>query len=70
MWATWRLRRHPDKLSRLLGIGILGSWTYLAVHSLFDNLFVNNIFIHIGLILGLLAMLYNQISQNIRLRFP
>jgi O-antigen ligase len=66
--ATWWLRRHPNTLSRLVGIGLLGSWTYLVVHSLFDNLYVNNLFIHLGLILGILAVLYNQLNQSTRLR--
>lgn len=57
---TWRTRRHPDDFSRLASIGLLGSWTYLLIHSLFDDLFVNNLFIHLGLMLGILALLYNQ----------
>jgi O-antigen ligase len=60
MWLTWRVRRHPDLTSRALANGLLGSWTYLSVHSLFDNLYVNNLFLHIGLMLGVLAALYNQ----------
>jgi putative inorganic carbon (hco3(-)) transporter len=65
---NWRIRRHPDLLSRMCAIGILGTWSYLAVHSLFDNLYVNNLFLHIGLILGIQAVLYNQVSANVRLR--
>ncbi len=60
MGLTWRVRTHPDLVARFLAIGLLGSWTYLTVHSLFDNLYVNNLFIHIGLMLGILAILYNQ----------
>ena len=60
LWLTWRARQHPDPLARLVAIGLLGSWIYLSVHSLFDNLYVNNLFVHIGLMLGLLAVLYNQ----------
>ncbi len=54
---TWRARRHPDPLARLIVIGLLGTWTYLAVHSLTDNLYVNNLFLHLGVMLGLLAVL-------------
>lgn len=57
---SWKARRHPDPLSRLIIIGLLGSWIYLAIHSMFDNLYVNNLFLHIGLMLGLLNLLYNQ----------
>ena len=59
--VSWRIRLHPDPLARLCGIGLLGSWTYLSVHSLFDNLYVNNLFLHIGLMLAVTALLYNQI---------
>lgn len=65
---TWRARRHPDILSRFVIIGLMGSWTYLTVHSLFDNLYVNNLFIHLGIMLGILSTLYNQVSSSIRMR--
>lgn len=54
---TWRARRHPDPLARFIVIGLLGTWTYLAVHSLTDNLYVNNLFLHLGVLLGVLAVL-------------
>lgn len=67
MWATWRARQHPDFLARCILVGLLGTWTYLAVHSIFDNLYVNNLFLHLGLMLGVLAVLYNQTRRPIRL---
>lgn len=66
MWTTWRTRRHPDVLTRCIVIGLLGTWTYLSVHSLFDNLYVNNLFLHLGLMLGILVILYHQTWKNIR----
>jgi hypothetical protein len=54
------VRRHPDALARLVAVGLLGTWTYLGMHSLTDNLYVNNIFLHLGVMLGMLAVLYNQ----------
>lgn len=60
MLATWQARRHPDFLTRCILVGLLGTWTYLSVHSLFDNLYVNNLFLHLGLMLGVLTVLYNQ----------
>lgn len=67
MWLNWRARRHPDSLARCILVGLLGTWTYLAVHSFFDNLYVNNLFMHLGLMLGVLAILYNQARSYIRL---
>jgi O-antigen ligase len=65
--VTWRIRQHPNTLARYIGIGLLGSWTYIAVHSIFDNLYVNNLFLHIGLLLGILAVLNQQVWKTITL---
>jgi O-antigen ligase len=65
---NWRTRQHPDIFSRLIAVGLLGAWTYLSVHSIFDNLYVNNLFLHMGLMLGILAVLYNQASYHVKLR--
>jgi putative inorganic carbon (hco3(-)) transporter len=65
---NWRTRQHPDTLCRLIVVGLLGTWTYLSVHSVFDNLYVNNLFLHIGLMLGILAILYNQANHHVYLR--
>ena len=64
---TWQIRSHPDAFARATAIGLLGSWAYIAVHSLFDNLYVNNLFLHIGLLLGILAVLYQQVNQSLTL---
>ncbi len=66
MWLTWRTRKHPDNLARLTAVGLLGSWAYLTIHHLFDSLYVNNLFIHLGLMLGILSVLYNQSQRHIR----
>ncbi|MBC8098856.1 MAG: O-antigen ligase family protein, partial [Armatimonadetes bacterium] len=66
LWFTWRIRSHPDPLARLISIGLFGTWTYLAVHSLTDNLYVNNVFIHLGVMLGIIAVLYSQTWQSIK----
>lgn len=54
---TWKARRHPDFLARAVTVGLLGCWFYLAFHSLLDNLFVNNLFIHLGVMLGILVII-------------
>ncbi|MDD9956387.1 MAG: O-antigen ligase family protein [Anaerolineaceae bacterium] len=60
---TLRARQHPDDEARLVVVGLLGAWTSLAVHSLFDNLFVNNLFLHVGFLLGVLAVLHRQACE-------
>lgn len=62
---TWRARAHPDLWARASAIALLGSWTYLAVHSIFDNLFVNNLFLHIGVLLSMLAILQRQLTYKL-----
>ena len=62
---TWKTLRHPDRFSRAAAIGLLGSWTYIAAHSVFDNLFVNNLFLHIGVLLSVLAILHRQVSGSL-----
>lgn len=57
---SWRALRHPDQEARLVVVGLLGAWVSLSVHSLFDNLYVNNLFLHIGVLLGVLAMIHRQ----------
>lgn len=63
LWLTWQTRRQPDDLSRCMAVGLIGTWVYLLAHSLTDNLYVNNIFIHLGVMLGILAVLHRQIAR-------
>jgi O-antigen ligase len=62
---TWRTRSHPDPLSRCVAVGLMGTWVYLLVHSLTDNLYVNNVFIHLGVMLGLLAVLHREVTDHV-----
>ena len=64
---AWSLRRHPDSFARYTAIGLLGCWVYIAVHSLFDNLYVNNLFLHIGVLLSTLAILQRQLTGSLEL---
>ncbi|MDQ7026033.1 MAG: O-antigen ligase family protein, partial [Anaerolineae bacterium] len=64
LWFTWVARSHPDIINRSLMVGLFGTWVYLTFHSLLDNLYVNNLFIHLGVMLGLLNIVYQQIKQS------
>lgn len=61
---TWQTRHHPDVLARSTAIGLLGSWVYLFTHSMTDNLYVNNIFIHIGVMIGILAIIHHPLRRE------
>jgi putative inorganic carbon (hco3(-)) transporter len=63
-WNTWKARSHPDFLARSLAVGLLGTWAYLSFHSLLDNLYVNNLFLHLGVMLGLLASFVRVINHS------
>jgi O-antigen ligase len=64
LWYAWRCRAHPDQSSRLIAIGVLGVWVYVVIHSLTDNLYVNNVFIHLSVTIGMLASLARDIPMG------
>ena len=65
-WQTWRLTRYSCQpvWRRGLAIGLLGAWTHLSVHHLFDNLYVNNVHLFLGVMLGIVAVLANLAASE------
>ena len=63
-WQTWRATHRAEGLLRGVAIGLLGAWTHLNVHHFLDNLYVNNVHLHIGVLLGLLAFIIRQIDKS------
>ena len=59
-WQTWRVTRRAEGLWRGVAIGLLGTWTHLSVHHLLDNLYVNNVHLFVGVLLGLLAFVMQR----------
>lgn len=43
---------------RGIALGLLAGWSALTVHHLLDNLYVNNMFLHYGVLFGILQLLY------------
>lgn len=62
--GTVRALRQKDPLQRGIVLGLLGTWTHFAFHSLVDKLTVNNLFLHLGVMLGLLAWASDSASQT------
>jgi O-antigen ligase len=56
-WMNIRLLGQTSGFQRGIALGLLGTWTHLAVHSIFDKLYVNNLYLHLGVMLGLIALL-------------
>jgi putative inorganic carbon (hco3(-)) transporter len=67
LWFAWVSRKQPDIKHRLLSVGLCGSIVYLIFHSLLDNLYVNNLFLHIAFILGLIYFLHRNTISSVRL---
>lgn len=63
-WGALKGFVHPSPLIRNLAIALVGSWTYLSIHSILDNLYVNNVFLHIGVLVGLSYWLYQQATSR------
>jgi len=57
-WQTIRAVATRSALRRGLALGLLGAWVHLSVHHLFDNLYVDNVHLNIGAMIGLLSVLY------------
>jgi putative inorganic carbon (hco3(-)) transporter len=66
IWQTGRVLQQSTGASRGIALGLLAVWTALAVHHLVDKLYVNNIYVHLGVMLGLLAVLVSETQQETR----
>ena len=55
-WQTLRVLRQAAWPVRGVALGLLGVWTALTIHHSVDKLYVNNIYIHLGVLLGLLQL--------------
>jgi O-antigen ligase len=49
--------RNLTGLDRALAVGLLGVWVHLSTHQLLDNLYVGNIALYLGALLGVLCIL-------------
>ncbi|MFN2160547.1 MAG: O-antigen ligase family protein [Candidatus Promineifilaceae bacterium] len=55
-WQTFRVLKREDWPLRGIALGLLGVWTAITIHHAVDKLYVNNIYIHLGVLLGLLQL--------------
>jgi putative inorganic carbon (HCO3(-)) transporter len=54
---TWRVTRRATGWARGAALGLIGAWAHLSVHHLVDKLYVANLHLHIGALLGVLSVL-------------
>jgi putative inorganic carbon (HCO3(-)) transporter len=57
MLGAWRAARRSQGIARGIALGVLGAVTHVAVHHLFDSLFVHGMYLHLALLLGTLPPL-------------
>ena len=43
--------------TRAVALGLIGTWVHLSIHHLVDKLYVANLHLHIGALLGVLSVL-------------
>ncbi|HQE92255.1 MAG TPA: O-antigen ligase family protein [Anaerolineae bacterium] len=55
MVNLWRASRRRTGWIRGLALGLNGAWIHFAVHNLVDNILVNNVHLHFGVLLALSA---------------
>jgi putative inorganic carbon (HCO3(-)) transporter len=57
-WQTWQVTRHEvNAWRRSVALGLLGTWTHLSMHQFWDKLYVANLHLHMGALLGALSIL-------------
>ena len=61
---TIELLRRSNNWNRGITLGLLGVWTHLGVHNFVDNLFVNNIHLCLGGLLGVLCVVKARVGSN------
>lgn len=72
LWQALRAAAAGDRFTAAVGAGVLGALTHATVHNLFDNLWVQHIYLNLALLLGLLVVLAapRSIHRRSRLHDP
>jgi len=61
LWQTVSSKRG---FQRAVAVGIVGIMVHLHVHNLFDNLYVQGMYLHIAVMLGLASVVHQNIGQR------
>ncbi|MBA3530522.1 MAG: O-antigen ligase family protein [Ardenticatenales bacterium] len=60
LWMAFRAVRQNEGLWRGVAVGALGAMVHLHLHNFFDNLYVHSIYLHLALLLAIVARLASQ----------
>jgi len=64
-WHVWRVYRAAEGQWRSITLGILGVMVAFCIHSLFDNLYVHGMNLHIAILLGLITVIGREDEQSL-----
>jgi len=64
-WHGWRVYRGAEDQWRSITLGILGVMVAFGVHSLFDDLYVHGMNLHIAILLGLTTIIGREDEQSL-----
>lgn len=62
---AWRAVRRSEGFQRAIAAGGLGVLVHLSLHNMVDNLFVQGMYLHVSVVLGLLYLLHNTEVDNL-----
>jgi O-antigen ligase len=62
--VLWRAIRHSDGLERAIAVGGMGIMVHLHIHNLVDNLYVQGMYLHIAIVLGLISIIHQPNSHR------
>ena len=64
LWQAVRVAAVSHRFVAAVGAGVLGALTHATIHNLFDNLWVQHMYLNLALFLGLLAVLTTNSRQH------
>jgi O-antigen ligase len=64
VWQTLSVISRSEWPERGAALGLLAAWVALSVHQLLDKLYVNNLYLYLGAMLGVLQVLYERTCRK------
>jgi putative inorganic carbon (HCO3(-)) transporter len=58
--VIWRAVRHTTGFNRTVVVGVAGALIHLHVHNLFDNLYVQGMYLHVAVLLAMASLAANE----------
>lgn len=65
IWQTFHVIARSNWPERGMALGLLGAWVSLSIHHLLDKLYVNNLYLYLGAMLGALQLLHERACRKV-----